>query len=259
MVLSSTAMSGLPGPIAQLCGVLGGIDGVQAVTLGGSRAAGTADDRSDWDIGVYYRGSIDLAPLAPYGQVHPPGSWGRIMNGGAWLSLGGAKVDVMLRDLDVVLNWSEKARRGAYEVDALLGYVAGVPTYSLAAELSLNQIVHGQLPASSEYPRALAESGARRWPLHADMSLAHARMRAERGDVVGTVGQAAKAVIETAHGQACQRRVWVLNEKKLVERMGLGGLHAAFSRVPASIPGLFAWVESLRSALAIGASAAVIS
>jgi len=47
-------------------------------------------------------------------------------------------------------------------------------------------------------------------------------MRAERGDVIGTLGQAAKAVIEHAHGLVCQRRQWVLNEKKLVEQASIG-------------------------------------
>src|SRR6266511_5204418 len=86
-VVSSIAVNQLPDPIAELCVMLSRIDGVEAVTIGGSRAAGTADAGSDWDIGVYYRGEIDLASLARYGEVHPPGSWGRIMNGGAWLSL----------------------------------------------------------------------------------------------------------------------------------------------------------------------------
>jgi hypothetical protein len=109
------------------------------VTIGGSRAAGTADERSDWDVGVYYRGAVDLAPLADYGELHPPGAWGRVMNGGAWLTLDGMKVDVLLRDLEVALHWSAEARGGAYEVDALLGYLAGAPTYSLMAELALNR------------------------------------------------------------------------------------------------------------------------
>lgn len=34
------------------------------------------------------------------------------MNGGAWLLLEGAKVDVLLRDLDVVERFAEAARRG---------------------------------------------------------------------------------------------------------------------------------------------------
>src|SRR5262245_54161673 len=99
-------MSMVPDPIAERCTILRGIAGVDAVTLGGSRATGTADEGSDWDVGVYYRGEIDLAPLARYGVVHPPGSWGRIMNGGAWLHFDGMKVDVLLRDLDVALFWT---------------------------------------------------------------------------------------------------------------------------------------------------------
>lgn len=225
-------MSDLPRPVADLCVALGAPPGIEAVTIGGSRAAGTADDASDWDVGLYYRGPVDLATLARYGEVHPPGSWGRIMNGGAWLTLEGLKVDVMLRDVDVVMRWRQEAQQGRYEVDALLGYVAGAPTYGLVAELAVNRVEIGTLPAVGEYPRALAETGDRRWRAHADFSLTHARMRAERSDVTGTVAQAAKAVLETAHALACRRQQWVLNEKKLLEQVGLDGLHEWFTRVP---------------------------
>ena len=219
--------------------------------LGGSRALGTADEASDWDIGVYYRGDIDLAPLSRHGDVHAPGTWGRIMNGGAWLSLDGLKVDVLLRDLDVALQWSEQARRGVYEVDALLGYLAGAPTYLLMAEMALSRPLCGRLPAVGDYPPALAETGARRWRFHADFSLTHARMRAERGDVVGAVGQTSKAVMELAHAVACDRRLWVVNEKMLIERTGLVALHRAFTSVPVSARDLTGWVSVVRDALRV--------
>ena len=181
-------MSELPAPVADLCVMLAAISGVEAVAMGGSRATGVADAESDWDIGLYYRGHPDLSPLASLGELHPPGSWGRVMNGGAWLRLDGLKVDVLLRDLDVVEHWSARARDGLYEVDALLGYVAGVPTYSLTAEVAVNRVVVGALPRIADYPQALARTGASRWRRHAEFSLVHARMRAARGDVVGTVG-----------------------------------------------------------------------
>ncbi len=138
---------------------------------------------------------------------------------------------------------------GGRRSDALLGYLAGAPTYSLMAELALNRTVNGDLPAVDEYPEALSQAGARRWPRHADFSLAHARLRAERGDVVGAVGQVAKAVIEIAHALTCRRRVWILNEKKLIERAGLGDLHAGFVEVPTSPPQLIAWVDGFRAAI----------
>lgn len=111
----SVDASALPDPVARLCVTLGTIAGVEAITLGGSRAAGTAGARSDWDVGVYYRGTLDLSALG-------------------------------------------------------------------------------------DYPAALSQSGARRWPRHARFSLAHARMRAERGDVIGTLGQAARRSSSTLTG-----------------------------------------------------------
>jgi hypothetical protein len=201
----------LPSPVVDLCAALGAIGGVEAVTIGGSRATGTADGASDWDVGLYYRGDPDFTLLTRYGELYPPGSWGRIMT--------------------------------------LLGYLAGVPTYSLMAELALNRVVAGALPSVAEFPAALAETGRTRWRGHADFSMTHARMRAERGDVVGTLGQAAKAVLETAHAVLCERGEWVLNEKHMVERAGLARLQARFSRVAPSGAALRAWVEDLRADL----------
>lgn len=152
----------------------------------------------------------------------------------------------MLRDLDAAEHWSARARDGHYEMDALLGYVAGVPTYSLMAELALNRIVTGTLSRVAEFPAALARSGAGRWRQHAEFSQFHARMRAEHGDVVGTVAQAAKAVVETAHAVVCGRGEWVLNEKHLVEKAGLREVHAQFVHVPPSPPALAEWVNALR-------------
>jgi predicted nucleotidyltransferase len=50
-----------------LAGRLAAIPGVVAVTLGGSRARGTARADSDWDFGLYYRGSIDPADVRSLG------------------------------------------------------------------------------------------------------------------------------------------------------------------------------------------------
>src|SRR6185295_10665219 len=128
-----------------------------AVVLGGSRANGSNDAKSDWDLGLYYRGTIDLTSLRAHGDVHPPGAWGRVMNGGAWLTLEGERVDVLLRDLDVVEHWTRLAQEGKFEVDALLGYVAGVPTYMLTAELASCVPLRGEIIAVP-YPPRLAEA-----------------------------------------------------------------------------------------------------
>jgi hypothetical protein len=249
MAVNPRGPMSLPGPIQELVELLIDMPGACAVALGGSRADGSVDARSDWDLGVYYRGTLDTARLSARGTVHPPGSWGRLMNGGAWLVLAdGTKVDVLLRDLDAVEHWSDRAESGSFEIDALLGYVAGCPTYMLRAELALGRVLHGSLPARADYPEALAEVARSRWRFACAFSLEHARMRAERGDVVGAMGQAAKATIEKAHAVLAGKRTWVLNEKRILERAGLTGLHALFSQAPRREE-LVGWVSAVRAAL----------
>ena len=115
------------------------IPGVVAVTLGGSRARGEQRPDSDWDFGLYYRGRLDadnLRALDYPGTVVDPGEWGRLMNGGAWWTVDRVRVDVLYRDLDVVQHWTRQAEQGLFEVDDLLGYLAGFPTYAVVGELA---------------------------------------------------------------------------------------------------------------------------
>src|SRR5262249_47630171 len=155
-------------------------------------------------------GAIDTSALEARGTVHPPGAWGRIMNGGAWLTCAGMKVDVLLRDLNVVEHWSARAAEGQYEVDGLLGYLAGIPTCSLLAEHAIAGVRRGALPAAGSFLARLAETAPERWRFHSRFSLTQARMRAARHDPVGTFGHAARAAVEHAHALLCERRTWVL-------------------------------------------------
>ena len=96
------------------------VPGVKAVTLGGSRARGMARADSDWDFGLYYRGTIDtgaIRALGYPGHVAEPGDWGRIVNGGAWLDVEGERVDLLYRNLDEVEYWLAEANAGRFEID----------------------------------------------------------------------------------------------------------------------------------------------
>lgn len=234
----------LPRAVADLVDVIAALPGAVSVVLGGSRASGTNDASSDWDLGVYYRGAIDLTALAQHGEVHPPGSWGRLMNGGAWLRSGDEKVDVLLRDLDAVDHWSDRAARGEFEIDALLGYVAGAPTYLLTAELASCRVLRGDLRVPS-FPAALADAAPRKWRYCRSFSLDHARMHARRGDVVGTIGQAAKAALEEAHARLCERSEWTCNEKRMLETAGLAHACECFAAAPTEPAQLLRWVDDV--------------
>src|SRR5437016_2193239 len=243
-------MSDLPQPVAELVNVLAAMPDTVAVVLGGSHAIGSNDARSDWDRGLYYRGAIDLTSLSARGAVYPPGSWGRVMNGGAWLRCGDEKVDVLFRDLDVVQHWTRRAEDGEFDRDALLGYLAGIPTYILSAELACCRLLHGNIPPMS-FPRKLIDAAPLRWRFCRSLSLDYARMHARRGNLAGATGQAAAAVMEEAHAILCERSQWVCNEKRLIETAGLARLHAAFAQVPSESANLVQWVDSVADQLGV--------
>jgi hypothetical protein len=96
------------------------------------------------------------------------------------------------------------------------------------------------------FPERLVEPAIERWRFSSPFSLEQARTRAARGDRIGALGQAAKAVIEHAHAVLCARRVWVLNEKRIVTLAGLDEAQALFDALPAD---LAPWVDAVERAL----------
>jgi hypothetical protein len=243
-------MIDLPEPVAELVRALTAIPGAVAVAFGGSRALGIGDADSDWDFGLYYRGTIDLAALTARGTVHPPGAWGRLLNGGAFLRCGAEKVDVGLRDLDVVEHWTRRAGQGEFEVDHMLGFVAGLPTYLLAAELASCRVLSGNLPAAP-FPAKLADAAPPCWRLFRSFSLDYARAHARRGNFVGAAGQAARAVLEEANAVLCERRLWMCNEKRLIDAAGLTGVQPLFAEIPSEPAGLVQWVDLVAGRLGV--------
>jgi predicted nucleotidyltransferase len=215
---------------AFVAGQLAGLPGVRAVTLGGSRAAGTNRPDSDWDFAVYYRGAFSpdsLRALGWPGRVFEVGGWGGgVFNGGAWLQVDGRKVDVHYRDLDDVEYRLDEARAGRFGIERLLFYLAGVPTYVVVAEIALNQVLYGDLPRPA-YPDALRAAAPPRWWGDAQATLGYGRVAyAARGRLAETAGTVAVAVCQAAHAVLAASGQWVTNEKELLDRAGLRGADA---------------------------------
>jgi hypothetical protein len=209
--------------------LLAGLPGVQAVTLGGSRAAGTAGPDSDWDFAVYYRGKgfdpRSLRSLGWPGEIFPIGGWGGgVFNGGAWLTAGNRRVDVHYRDLNDVEHHLAEARAGRFRIERLLFHLAGIPTYIVVAELALHRVLHGRLPRPA-YPAALRRAAAARWQREAQATLGYARTaHAGRGHLADTAGAIAVAACQAAHAMLAARGQWVTNEKTLIDQAGLRGV-----------------------------------
>jgi hypothetical protein len=167
----------------------------------------------------------DLRNLGFEGDVSEPGAWGRLMNGGASLTVEGRRADVVYRDRDAVEHWVAEASEGRFEIDAVEGWVAGMPTYVLVGELATCNALAGELPRP-DFPDALRESATRRWRDTAARVLAIAGSLAPRGDVAGCAGLLAKAAVAAAQARLAERGEWAVSEGGIVRRAGLGRAEA---------------------------------
>ncbi|WP_274654539.1 nucleotidyltransferase domain-containing protein [Paenibacillus humicola] len=236
--------------IAYIANRLASVSGVRAVALGGSRATGEHRSGSDYDFAVYYRGTFEpdgIRRLGWPGTVFGTGEWGGgVMNGGAWLTADGRRVDVHYRDLDEVERHLQAAEKGRFQVERLPFYLAGIPTYVVAAELALGRTLTGSLP-KPEYPELLREEACRFWHDSALLHLSYAEEAyAANGDPVGTAGTLARAIIEESHARLAARGEWVLNEKRIAARAGLGHLAAKFIDLSRDPSKLIAAVRDVR-------------
>jgi len=227
------------------------IPGVLAVTLGGSRARGTARPDSDWDFGLYYRGTIDPADIATLGwqgEISGPGGWGPVVNGGAWLVVEGERIDLCYRELDEVLSCVAEAERGEFRIHPLATYVGGIASYVVVGELAICKQLVGTLPRPS-FPHALAVSAPPRWRQLSMMAVRTARSHASRGDVVATVSNLGIAVVTEANARLAERREWALNEKGIVDRAGLSEAHGILAPPGSSPAALGATVDAVAAVI----------
>ncbi|MFD0275763.1 nucleotidyltransferase domain-containing protein [Kitasatospora sp. NPDC127111] len=209
--------------IEGMAGELAGVPGVVGVVLGGSRARGEHRPESDWDLGVYYRGDLDLDALralaGPGVEVAGPGDWGPWVNGGAWLTVDEVPVDWILRDLDRVERIWADCRAGRYEVGVQAGHPLGFWSPCYPGELALGQVLAdpgGELTRLRDelggYPEPLrAALTAGTW--EADFLLAGAAKGAARADTLYVALCLSRAVGVLVQALYADARRWCLNEK----------------------------------------------
>ncbi|WP_394814772.1 nucleotidyltransferase domain-containing protein [Streptomyces millisiae] len=211
---------------------LAGVDGVVAVALGGSRARGTHRPDSDYDLGLYYRPPLDTAALRALAaeltggpvEVTEPGGWGPWVDGGAWLTVDGHRVDWIYRDLDRVRRVWDECRAGRFEVGAQAGHPLGVYSHAYAGEVASARVLAdptGELTAlraeMAEYPAPLRDAliGNARWEV--PFILAQARKGEARGDAFYVAGCLFRAVGLLVHALHAHAGRWLLNEKGAVD------------------------------------------
>lgn len=137
------------------------LKGVEAIVLGGSHARGRARPDSDIDIGLYYtrgspfsieqvRGVASHLNDLPDPVVSGFLEWGRWVDGGAWLTIEGQRVDLLYRSLETVEATLADAQAGRFEIDYEQQPPFGFFGPTLLGEVAIAQPLHD--------PRALLDA-----------------------------------------------------------------------------------------------------
>ncbi len=206
------------------------VDGVVGVCLGGSRSRGAHRPDSDYDLGLYYRGPLDIEALEDMARdwstepaaVSALGGWGPWVNGGGWLRRSGVAIDWIYRDLDRVEEVWARCQAGMYEIGRQAGHPLGFYSHTYPGEVALGLILEdptgqlGRLKSQTDtYPPALGDALVEGlW--EADFSIAAAAKGAAGNDPTYVAGCLFRAVGVACHALHGHDRAWLINEKGMV-------------------------------------------
>lgn len=235
-------MSEFPALVGELAARLSKIDGVLGVALGGSHATRTATPSSDIDLSLAYDGEatvngsvgFDLSALRELccelddsgsAEPAPIGGWGPWVDGGAWLTVQGQRVDFIYRDLRRVKKSVQDAQAGMTTLYTQPGHPHGIHAHHYAAELASCVILHdpsGQLAAlqrqMSRYPPALAKALQSHYGWQKGFWLDCAEKGLRRGDMHYVQGCLYSSVMSLVQEICAVSGVWLLNEKGALAR-----------------------------------------
>ncbi len=221
--------------ISSLVDQLATIEGVAAVALGGSYARGLARPDSDIDLGLFYSAASPfpipaIRELAerlndtPSPAVTDFYGWGPWVNGGAWLTIGRQRIDLLYRcfeDLERVIADAEQGRYTThYAQQPPFGFFG--PTYlgELRAALPLldpEERLQSLKQQVASYPEALRRALVQNelWAVEFGIS-AFASKFAARGDAYLTTACLVRLTHQLALALFALNRSLPVNDKTLL-------------------------------------------
>jgi predicted nucleotidyltransferase len=221
------------------------IEGITAITLGGSRARGNHTNKSDVDLGIYYnpenppnlialnRLACELDDNHRVNLITAIGAWGKWINGGGWLRVEGVGVDFLYRDLAKVNRVIDDCHIGRITIDYQPGHPHGFVSSIYMGEIAICQVLYdpdGILEAlklkTKPYPVQLKQATIDTFAWEISFSLLVAKKAIARNDIVYAAGCCFRSV-------ACMNQVlFAFNEDYLLNEKGATAIANKFAICP---------------------------
>jgi hypothetical protein len=218
-------------PLDRILAELQTVDGLVAVTLGGSWAAGRQRPDSDVDLGLFYRADrpLDIAGVkraagrlndTPDPVVTPLGGWGQWVNGGSWLTIQGFRTDFLYRDLDFLTETVDEVLAGRTRLDFWQQAPYGFYSEIYCAEIQVTRPIYDPknviAPLKEKtrvYPEALKRRQVSGWLWSARFTAVNARHAPERGEAYLVAGHLTRSATEMIHALYALNETWFMNDK----------------------------------------------
>jgi predicted nucleotidyltransferase len=218
------------------------VEGLQAIVLGGSWASGTQRQDSDIDLGLYYSESTPLdvdhikkIAFALNDIANPVvtdlGGWGRWVNGGAWLTIQGQRVDFLYKNIDFISTIIDECNRGEMQWDYFQQPPYGFYSYIYCAETQMSKILYDPVGAIQKlqskvthYPQALKYKIINGFVWDAEFTLHVAKKSAKRDEVYFVAGCLTRIASNLVQVLYALNETYFISDKRLykdVEQFGI--------------------------------------
>lgn len=213
------------------------VEGVAAVALGGSYAAGTQHAGSDLDVGIYYHEvqPFDIEQIRRVaegisirGEPVVTGfyGWGAWVNGGAWIHTAAGKVDFLYRNLEQIERTIDEAQQGITAHDYPQQPAYGFYSVIYLAEVQICMPLfdpEGVLARLKQrvavYPPKLKEKLVSDCLWSAEFTLLHGRGFAANGDIYNTAGCLTRAAGNLTQALFALNECYFMRDKRVMEKM----------------------------------------
>lgn len=209
------------------------VHGLRAIVLGGSYASGSQRPDSDIDIGLYYdenwpldihqiRSIASLLNDVPTPTVTDLGEWGTWVNGGAWLTIGGQRVDFLYRNIDFVSSTIDDCNAGNVRSDYWQQPAYGFHSFMYCTETAIcrplhdpDQVIERLKTKVAQYSPHLKQAIIKNFLWSARFTLDNTYKPASRGEVYLVTGCLARTIHCLVQVLYALNETYYLSEKKL--------------------------------------------